>query len=374
MLKALAEAGGKAIGGARFSLTSVLPGVVMVTVIAAVARAGLYRLNAPPNFSAMAPTSQDTAAVVLFVFFAFVVGVLLRPFEAAIIQLLEGYWARPAPLALLRGAAVERHRRRRDRAQLVVQHAKNVEAAERAAALQPGNPPPSRSAPLSELAARDRRRARLRRRADRARRVRSGYPTEIRPDTPYKKRDRQGELMPTSLGNMLLRAERFSGDRYGLDMMRVYPRIYPFVAPRLENAVAQQLSLISATASLSVSLGVTGVAISPLFLRWDVWSLLPLAPMVLSVLAYRGAVAASAFHGTLLATVFDVHRFDLLRAFHYKLPRSAEELVGLNEAVSDFLARDKVRFEDELGDVPMVHPVTSEDVLQRANDNGTAQA
>lgn len=373
MLKALAEAGGKAIGGARFSLTSVLPGVVMVTVIAAVERAGLYHLGSPPNFSAIAPKSGDTAVVVLFVFFAFVVGVLLRPFEAAVIQLLEGYWARPAPLALLRGAAVERHRRRRDRAQLVVQHAKAVEAAERAASTSSSNRPSIGSVPLHELAARDRSRARLRRSAERATHVRSGYPTEIRPDTPSTKRDRQGELMPTSLGNMLLRAERFSGDRYGLDMMRVYPRIYPFVAPRLENAVTQQLSLISATASLAVSLGLTTLAISPLFLRWDVWSLLPLAPAILAVLAYRGAVAASAFHGTLLATVFDMHRFDLLRAFHYELPEAADELVGMNEVVSAYLARDKVRFDEELGDLPLAHPSTSEDVLQRANGNGPAQ-
>ncbi|NNN35267.1 hypothetical protein HLK59_33865 [Streptomyces sp. S3(2020)] len=371
MLKALAEAGGKAIGGARFSLTSVLPGVVMVTIIAAVERAGLYHLGSPPDFSAMAPKSGDTAVVVLFIFFAFVVGVLLRPFEVAIIQLLEGYWARPAPLALLRGAAVERHRRRRDRAQLVVQHAKSTEAAERAASS--GNPPPSGSVPLHELAARDRSRARLRRSAERARGVRAGYPTEIRPDTRAKKRDRQGELMPTSLGNMLLRAERFAGDRYGLDMMRVYPRIYPFVAPRLENAVTQQLSLISATASLAVSLGLTALATSPLFLRWDVWSLLPLAPAILALLAYRGAVAASAFHGTLLATVFDVHRFDLLRAFHYKLPESADDLVGMNEVVSAYLARDKVRFDKELGDLSMAHPLTSEDVLQRANGNDPTQ-
>ncbi|MFE5819802.1 hypothetical protein ACFQ6S_41120 [Streptomyces sp. NPDC056479] len=374
MLKALAEAGGKVIGGARFSLTSVLPGVLLVTVVAAVERAGLYELDARPDFSAIPPGRNDTGAVVLFVFFAFVVGVLLRPFEAAVVQQLEGYWAKPSPLALLREAAVERHRRRRDRALIVLQHAKDVEAAERAASASPGSRPRSGSVSLGELARRDRRKVGLRRRTEQARRIRSGYPTEIRPDARKRKRDLDGELMPTSLGNMLLRAERLSGDRYGLDMMRAYPRIYPFIAPRLENAVTQQLSLIAATASLTVSLGLTTLATLPLVLRWDLWSLLPLVPAALTALAYRGAVAAAAFHGTLLSAVFDVHRLDLIKAFHLELPETAEELTATNEVISDFLARDTARFERHFKLQPLVNPPESEDVLQRANGNGAAQA
>lgn len=373
MLKALAEAGGKAIGGARFSLTSVLPGVLLVTIVTAVQRAGLYDLGAQPDFSAIQPKRDDTAAVILFVFFAFVFGVLVRPFEAAVVQLLEGYWARPSPLSLLRGAAVERHRRRRDRALLVLRHAEAVANAERAASQQAVGWPHA-AVPLRELAERDRRRTRLSRRAEHARRIRSGYPTEVRPDVERLKRDPEGELMPTSLGNMLLRAERLSGDRHGLDMMRTYTRIYPFIAPRLESAVTQQLSLIAATASLAVALGTAALAMLPLVLRWDGWSLLPLAPAVLSVLAYRGAIKAAAFHGTLLSAVFDIHRFDLAKAFHYPLPSEADELLVLNRSLSDFLTQDKARVEEELGGREMVHPTDSEDVLQRANGNGPTQS
>ncbi|MGI5457289.1 hypothetical protein ACQEWB_29805 [Streptomyces sp. CA-249302] len=371
MLKALAEAGGKVIGGGRFSLTSVLPGALLVTIIAAVARAGLYDFGAKPDFSAVQPTKDDTATVVLFVFFAFVFGVLIRPFEAAVVQLLEGYWERPSPLAPLREAAVERHRRRRDRAALVLEHSKRLAEAE-AASAPTGARAPIGSVSLQDLAERDRRSVRLRREAQRASRIRSGYPTEIRPDDPEEDRDPAGELLPTSLGNMLLRAERLSGDRYGLDMSRVYPRIYPFIAPRLEGAVTQQLSLIAATASLAVSLGISTLAMLPLVLRWDVWSLLPLAPGILTVLAYRGAVSAAAFHGTLLSAVFDVHRFDLVKAFHYPVPEAADRLVGLNMMISDYLAQDAARLDEEL-DLPMKHPSESEDVLQRANSNGPTQ-
>jgi hypothetical protein len=369
MLKGLAEAGGKAIGGARFSLVSVLPGVLMVTVIAAVARAGLYNLDTRPDFSAISPGRDDTAAVILLIFFAFVAGVLLRPFEAAIVQLLEGYWERPSPLAPLRGAAVERHRRRRDRALIVLRHTEVGEPVPDPAR----NRPPGGSFTLRELAERDRLRARRRRDAERARRIRGGYATEMRMDAEEKGRDGEGELMPTALGNMLLRAERLSGDRYGLDMMRVYPRIYPFIAPRLESSVTAQLSLIAATASLTVSLAITTLALLPLTLRWDAWSLLPLAPGTLALLAYRGAIRAAAFHSTLLSAVFDLHRFDLVKAFHYPVPTQPDKLAILNKSISDFLAVDTARH-DQVLRRKMSHESESEDVLQRANGNGSTQS
>ncbi|MGA6221232.1 hypothetical protein ACPESV_13010 [Streptomyces umbrinus] len=374
MLKGLAEAGGKVLGGARFSLVSVLPGVLLVTVIAAVARAGLYDAESQPDFSAVPPGRRDVAAVVLFIFFAFVVGILLRPFEAAIVQLLEGYWERPSPLAPLRDAAVERHRRRRDRSVFVLEHAEAVLRAEEEA------PPPTNNGrhtglvSLRELAAHDQAKARRRRAADRAYRIRSGYPTEIRLGAKEAGLDPDGELMPTALGNMLLRAERVSGDRYGLDMMHVYPRIYPFIAPRLERVVSQQLSLIAATASLSVSLTATTLATLPLVVRLDAWSLIPFAAAVLSVLAYRGAVAAAGYHATLLSAVFDVHRFDLIKAFHYPVPNKAKELTILNQTISEFLAQDYARLDEELGNRDMKHEVESEDVLQRADRDGPAQA
>lgn len=374
MLKSLAEAGGKVIGGARFSLTSVLPGVLLVTIVAVVQRAGLYDLTARPDFAAVQPGRQDTATVILFIFFAFVFGVLLRPFEATIVQLLEGYWAVPSPLALLRGSAVERHRRRRAQALILLQYFEDLERTRQAPLASVRNRPAGRSASLHDLAERDRQWARWQRQADRARRTRSGYPTELRPDARTKGRDPHGELMPTALGNMLRRAERLSGDRYGLDMMRAYPRIHPFIAPRLENAVNQQLSLIAATASLSVTLGLTTVALLPLLLRWDVWSLLPLVPAALSVLAYRGAVAAAAFHGTLLSTVFDLHQFDLIKVFHFKVPEFADEMADTNELISEFLAQDTVRFDEHFPGEKLEHNPESEDPLHRANSNGPTQA
>ncbi|MFJ8936856.1 hypothetical protein ACIRL0_14280 [Streptomyces sp. NPDC102365] len=334
MLRGLIEAGGKALGGARFSLLSILPSVLVIGVIATLIRAHLYDPAARVNFGAVLPKKGDAAPVALGFFFLFVGGVILRPFEAALVQLLEGYWVRPSPLAPLRGAATERHRRRRNRAIAVLRSP------------EPGppvhlTPQAAVARPLRTLTMEAKAAVRRQRRVRQAHRVRDGYPTEVRELEPLGEatRDKHGELMATELGNALLRAERLAGDRYGLDMMHTYPRIYPFVSDRLNSAVTQQMDVIASTATFCVSLAICTVATLPLVLRIDGWSLLPLLPAVLAALAYRGAVAAALYHSELLCAVFDLHRFDLIRAFHYKPHTNAKKFVQMNEKISHFLSQ-----------------------------------
>jgi hypothetical protein len=184
--------------------------------------------------------------------------------------------------------------------------------------------------------------------------------------------------MATELGNALLRGERLSGDRYGLDMMRTYPRIYPFVSERLNGAVTQQMDVVASTASLCVSLAICTVATLPLVLRLDGWSLLPVLPAVMAVLAYRGAVAAALYLAELLCAVFDLHRFDLVKAFHYKPENSALESAQMNELISEFLAQDASRLDnnDTLSHEVMDHTMdspgnTGASTSQGTNGNGT---
>lgn len=340
MLRGLIEAGGKVLGGARFSLLSILPSVLVVGVVAVLVRAHLYEPGRQVDFGAVLPQQRDAPALTLGAFLIFVAGVILRPFEAALVQLLEGYWTRPSPLAPLRTAATERHRRRRNRAIATMEWANEISGH--------GSPTPNRALPLQALVSEAKTAAKRKRRVRQAERIRARYPTEVRrrslPDGTEL--DKHGELMATELGNALLRGERLSGDRYGLDIMSTYWRIYPFVSERLHNAVTQQLDLIAATASLTVSLGLCTAATLPLALRLDLWSLLPLLPAVMSVLAYRGAVAAALSLTDLLCTVYDLHRFDLVKAFHYKLADRAADFVLANEQISHFLAQDSARLDN----------------------------
>ncbi|MEV4037276.1 hypothetical protein [Streptomyces umbrinus] len=372
MLRGLIEAGGKVLGGARFNLLSILPSVLVIGVIATLIRAHLYEPGADVDFRAVPPEKGDAAALLLGTFFIFVGGVILRPFEAALVQLLEGYWTRPSPLAPLRAAATERHRRRRNRA------IATIGMAERNVATSPLQSAGAR--PLHKLALEAKAAARWQRRVGQAERIRARYPTEVRtllqPDGTEL--DKDGELMATELGNALLRGERLSGDRYGLDIMSTYWRIYPFVSDRLNSAVTKQLDLVAATASLCVSLALCTAATLPLVLRLDAWSLISLLPAVMAVLAYRGAVAAALSLADLLCSVFDLHRFDLVKTFRYKLESEASKFVLTNDQISRFLAQDDTRLDEypSLAEKPMDHSVdtagsTDTTASQGTNGNGT---
>ncbi|MFF0220745.1 hypothetical protein [Streptomyces sp. NPDC004629] len=342
----LVKAGTKAMGGARFGLLNVLPGALVVTVTTVLARAHAYDLDRPVDLGAVL-AGTGTATVVVFALAALVGGILLRPFERVLVQQLEGYWDPPSPLARLRGAAMELHRRRRDNAAARLLHADQS-----LLRYEPG------ATDLASLVDLERRMDRQTRGMERDERIRSGYPDDRYVATPPRER-RVTDLMPTRLGNVLRRAERTAGGRYGLESLLVYPRIYPYLSERLADAMARQLELLAATASLSVCFGLLSAITLPLLGRLDLWSLTPLAAAVLSVLAYRGAVVTAGYTGVVFSTVFDLHRFDLTAALRYKLPENPAEEYALNQQLSDYLRDRDARplVEDpDLGGRAFSHP------------------
>lgn len=318
MLGDLIKAGAKSFGGS-FSLLNVLPGVLVVTVIAVLWRAHLYNVQAPPDFGAVLPGKEDAAAAVLFAFGAFLGGVLLRPFEVGLVQVLEGYWTAAAPVGELRALAAERHRRRRDNASL-----------ERSAEAQQGTASHADQTTLHELAVRQRAQARAGRIREQASLAFQDYP------------EREVDIMPTLLGNILRDAEYVAGQRYGLDVRFAYPRMFPTVSAPMQMAIKRQLDLITVSASLTVCFGLIALASLPLALRFDVWSLTAPLGAVLATVAYRGAASASREHKLILMAAFDLHRFDLAAAFRYKPPTSAADELALNKQLNSFLLDPKL--------------------------------
>jgi hypothetical protein len=91
----------------------------------------------------------------------------------------------------------------------------------------------------------------------------------------------------------------------------------------------------------------------------------------MSVLAYRGAIATAQGHSTLLATAFDLHRFDMLQALHYELPPTPISELALNRQLSDFLGtpHGDVR---SMGKFRYGHPPSVADSIGRlAKPDGT---
>lgn len=341
MFTDIVTAGTKALGGARFSLVSLLPGALLATVVFVAAQSGAYG-SGPASLSqlnAEGSPLKNAGVAVLLVFGLFLAGVLLQPFQVALVQYLEGYWDR-RPTRMLAALAVEAHRRRMRSAHVE----KTITRPDMVAlTLRTG----ADAARAHTLAAR---------REDRAQWLLSRYPTDIR------------RVMPTTLGNILRNGEDAAGERYGLDALTVYPRMYPSISKPLSDAMARQLDMITLTASLCVSCMLGTVVTLPILIRLDLWSLIPAVAGLLAVVSYRGALRAASDHSVLFATTFDLHRFDMIRALHYELPRTSREEIEFNNHVTKFLQSRHPpgeplahhRFDHAIYDTPIAAPAPTQ--------------
>lgn len=153
------------------------------------------------------------------------------------------------------------------------------------------------------------------------------------------------DVRPTRLGNVLGAAEMYPGDqqRYGVDAIFFWPRLYPLLPDVMRAALAdarsalESLLLYSALAivfaTTALVSGIAGV-ISPPAAGIGVASGLLVGP-----LAYRLAVRAGLDFGELIRASFDVYRRDLLKAMGYPPPGTLGEERDVWRAVSQQLYR-----------------------------------
>lgn len=309
MLSGIIQGGTKALGGSRFSLVNLLPSAFFVTFTVTLIASGAYTRSEPSLTTILDKFGKEPGFAIAATFGIFLLAVLLRPFQVAIVQFLEGYWRRWGPLEFASDVATERHRRIRDTADRISR------------ALEPDQPS---TMTLADAAYYARQRHGFNRLVTRATVTMDRYPADER-------------LMPTLLGNILRDGEDNAGGRYGLDMNVVYPRMYPLLSPKLDKAISTQLDLLDTTSALCVAFALSALVSLPLIAHLDWWSLVPTMAVLMSVFAYRGAIATAQGHSILLATAFDLHRFDMLQALHYELPPTPKRELALNRQLSDFL-------------------------------------
>jgi hypothetical protein len=319
-LGALAESGNKVLGSR--TLVSVLPPALLSVIVFV-----LLATGAPgtPSAALLVERLKDLggAQVALLFFGVLVVAVILQPFQIAVVQLLEGYWVGNPLTRSERTTFAQRAfdvgfelQRRRWRFLRMV--AETVDQDEEDGLDQPD----PRSAALV---------ARLQgRRAVWADQELRGYP-EV-----------EARLLPTRLGNVLRAAEDRAGGRYGLLTNVVYPRLHALLPDRSAAELANATDQLDMAAHLCITLSVATLAAAGLLLpngwrsnAW--WLLIPGAMAMLAWLSYRAAVRAARGQGQLLETAFDLHRFDLLGALHYRLPDDPWSEHDFNSRLSRFL-------------------------------------
>jgi hypothetical protein len=281
--------------GFRFTVSGLLPFVLLAaftfalaTVAAAPDGTGPFKA-VTDEAVAVGPAGAAVALVA-----AFVAAVITQPFQVAMVRLLEGYWGVSRPASWARGVGVEIQRRRVHR--LALQQ-RLAEAAD----------------DEHEAAHHAERRAR--------------FPAE-------------SELLPTSLGNALRAGERRAGERYGLDTVATWSRLYYVLPEPLQRDVGELHGQVDGSARLTLALGLSATVGCPVLLSHGWWNLVWTACAVLSVVAYRGGVTAATQLAGVLAAAFDLHRFDLLRQLHLPLPKRADSEQTANSGLTAFLLGD----------------------------------
>ncbi|MFF7469609.1 hypothetical protein [Streptomyces sp. NPDC008092] len=263
------------------------PCALFVAGVLALVRAGSF--SGRSDWAAVWP-ERPTAALGLIAVVAVcasLLGLLLQPFQVRAVRVLEGYWDRWPATARLAGVLAEVQRRR------------YVSLREKAAGI--------------DLVA-----------VDARRRLAARPSVEV--------------LLPTALGNALRAGELSAGERYGLTTLSSWPRIHMQVSPRMSEALRSTRDALDTAVNLCWAfLALTVVLVLALCDEPRAFWL-PLGSLVLSAVAYKGAVVAAQAYSGLMHVVFDLHRFDLLEALHHPLPAGREDEQHLFEQVSRLFA------------------------------------
>ncbi|MGP4102277.1 hypothetical protein, partial [Nonomuraea sp. KM90] len=128
--------------------------------------------------------------------------------------------------------------------------------------------------------------------------------------------------LPTRLGNTLRAAEEH-GDRYGLDAVSAWPRLYTVLPETFHASYAQAAASLEAAVTVSFLGGLfalVGGVLGVLLLSGAGAAACVWGGGLVAVLGYRTAVRAARPYGQLVRAAFDVHRFLLLEAVQLRLP------------------------------------------------------
>ncbi len=150
-------------------------------------------------------------------------------------------------------------------------------------------------------------------------------------------------VAPTRLGNVLASAETYSFDRYGLDSVRLWPRLYHLLPDPLQSSMSEArasmefLLVIAFLSSLYVPLASIYLIVVGGPLPWFLADLVGGA--TLAIVAYWGSLTPAAVYGNHIRAAVDLHRLELLEAMRVPVPATVDEERRVWDGVTRLLER-----------------------------------
>jgi hypothetical protein len=140
-------------------------------------------------------------------------------------------------------------------------------------------------------------------------------------------------IMPTRLGNVLRASETYSAERYGLDAVITWPRLWLL----LPDGTQQELAASRRALDQSVA-ALVAFAAALVWLPWAWWVVL--IAVIVPPLAYQSFVIPRAMVlAELVTAAFDLNRTVLYRALRFPLPGTADAELVSGAALTEYLWR-----------------------------------
>ena len=140
------------------------------------------------------------------------------------------------------------------------------------------------------------------------------------------------ERMPTRVGNSLRSSELWPKEKYGLDAVVCWTRLW-LVMP--ESAKGE---LMVARARLDLALA--ALLSSLLAVSWTAWTFLVLPVVAITVFgAYLATLDSARLYGALVESAFDLYRPALYQTLRWPLPANPTEDLRSGTALSEYLWR-----------------------------------
>ncbi|MBD2160756.1 hypothetical protein H6F46_08615 [Limnothrix sp. FACHB-1083] len=140
------------------------------------------------------------------------------------------------------------------------------------------------------------------------------------------------DVMPTPLGNILRAAELRSLDKYGLDAVICWPRLWLLLPESAKADLQAARAELNATARLWIW--------SWLFFIWAFWAWWAALIALFSIcFAYHWAIAAAKTYGDLIEASFDLYRGLLYEALRLPFPKQADQEPAAGRMLTQYLWR-----------------------------------
>ncbi|MEW6497219.1 MAG: hypothetical protein AB1589_32660 [Cyanobacteriota bacterium] len=143
---------------------------------------------------------------------------------------------------------------------------------------------------------------------------------------------RPERLMPTRLGNLLRAAEEQPLNKYGLDAVICWPRLWLVLPDDVRKELQESRSELNSAARIWL----WGL----LFLVWTMWTPWAIIVALLcAMFAYRWMLSATETYADLLESAFDLHRTALYQSLRWPLPANPAEELQMGRQLTEYLWR-----------------------------------